>query len=54
MICECAACGESMNATQYAVITPVGLVNNLCSDECIKIYNNADLDLDQQTEVKNE
>ena len=45
MICNCASCGEQMEATQYAVITPIGLVNNLCSDECIKIYN-AEIDLD--------
>ena len=54
MICECAVCGSQMEATQYSVITPIGLVNNLCSDECIKIYN-AEIDLDQEIkEVENE
>ena len=52
MICNCAACGNQMESTQYGVITPIGLVNNLCSDECIKIYCN-EVDIDQEIkEVK--
>ena len=57
MICNCAVCGEQMEATKYAVITENGLVNNLCCDECIKIYNNSDVVIEQAIstkEVKNE
>ena len=52
MICNCAVCREQMEATKIAVITPIGLVNNLCSDECIKIFNNSDVVLAQAISTK--
>ena len=52
MICNCAACDNQMEATKVAVITPIGLVNNLCSNECIKIFNNSDVVLKQAISAK--
>ena len=49
MIVMCAVCGKQMEATEYAVITQLGLANNICSDECLIIYNSSVLDPDQET-----
>ena len=48
MITICAACGKQMEATEYAVITSIGLANNICSNECLIIYNSSIIDLDQE------
>ena len=49
MIVTCATCGKQMEATEYAVITQLGLANNICSDACLIIYNSSVLDPDQET-----